>query len=135
MRESFRALGRRLLQEGIAPRYVLRTINELRDHEADLIDEAILAGCNYGQAKHEARQRLGDENALLSVVAAHKRLHARFKSFNWQLYRLRTMLVPQEESFVTSPAYGPGIARWSMSICCSGMITFTLLFTMQAVIS
>ncbi len=135
MRESFGALGRRLLKAGIAPRYVSRTIRELKDHEADLISEAVSAGCAFDQAQSEAKQRLGDETLIVASIAARRELHVRFKRVNWWLYRLRSALIPHEEDLFDSSPYGTGLARWGISACFSGMITFTLLFTLQAVVS
>ena len=134
MRDSFVALGRRLLKAGISPHYVLRTIRELREHEADLIQEAVSAGCTRNQAEIEAQRRLGNEEQLIASIQARRELHARFKRANWLLYRMRSSILPQEERLWDSSPYGTELARWGMSACFSGMITFTLLFTMQAVI-
>ena len=65
MREpDFNALATNLLQQGIVPRHVHRTVNELRDHYEDLVDSAVDAGASSEAAHCIAAQQLGSMDGM-----------------------------------------------------------------------
>jgi hypothetical protein len=84
-------LKSRLLEAGLAPRYVRRVTRELSDHLSDIEAELIAGGMAAGEAARQARQRLGTVDDLegkilarppkLSLVARHPAIAFSFGSF------------------------------------------------------
>ena len=63
-------LKARLLEAGLAPRYVRRVTRELSDHLSDIEMELTESGMPRADAAHEARRRLGAVDYLTSQVIA-----------------------------------------------------------------
>jgi hypothetical protein len=70
----FEALRLELLQGGVAPVYVERTIVELDEHYADLEDAALAAGQSEDEAARMARDTLGDEHAIAAAILSRPEL-------------------------------------------------------------
>jgi len=67
-------LKARLLEAGLAPRYVRRVTRELGDHLNDIEAELTASGMRQTEAAHEARRRLGTIDQLESqILARHPR--------------------------------------------------------------
>ena len=60
----------RLLEAGLAPRYVRRVTRELSDHLSDIETELISGGMTARDAAQEARQRLGNVDDLEGQILA-----------------------------------------------------------------
>lgn len=71
---QFESLRLDLLRSGVAPRYVERTIVELREHYGDLESAAIAAGLPVDEAAHLARAALGSDRAIAAAILAHPEL-------------------------------------------------------------
>jgi hypothetical protein len=77
MRDArFESLRPELLESGVSPFYVDRTIEELSDHYADLVAAARAAGSSPAEADRDARAALGDERTIAAAVRAHPELLA-----------------------------------------------------------
>ena len=75
MREQrFESLRLELLQRGVSPVYVERTILELTEHYSDLELAALESGLGAEEAARTARATLGDERAIAAAVLAHPEL-------------------------------------------------------------
>ncbi len=81
-------LARRLLRGGVGLRHVRRTLRELRDHRADLVDRMVERGQDHAAATCEARQLLGDRDALAAQMIARPELRSRARRFAWLLFVL-----------------------------------------------
>ena len=67
-------LKARLLEAGLAPRYVRRVMRELSDHLSDIETELAASGMAEREAAHEARRRLGSIDQLEEqILARHSR--------------------------------------------------------------
>ncbi len=84
-------LARRLLRGGVGLRHVRRTLRELRDHRADLVDRMVEQGQDRAAATCEARQLLGDRDALAAQMIARPELRSRARRFAWLLFVLGPM--------------------------------------------
>jgi hypothetical protein len=73
----FEELKRALLNSGVAPLYVERTILELGEHYADLERDALAAGMSSEAAARAARAALGSEQAISAAILAQPEL------FDW----------------------------------------------------
>ena len=84
-------LARRLLRGGVGLRHVRRTLRELRDHHADLVERMVGQGQDHAAATCEARQLLGDRDALAAQMIARPELRSRARRFAWLLFVLGPM--------------------------------------------
>jgi hypothetical protein len=84
-------LARRLLRGGVGLQRVRRTLRELRDHRADLVDRMVAQGQDHAAATCEARQLLGDRDALAEQMIARPELRSRVRRFAWLLFVLGPM--------------------------------------------
>jgi hypothetical protein len=72
--DEFSLLAEKLLRSGVAPRHVGRLIEELESHLAALEQEETDAGKSIGQARANARERLGSDELLVRSVSARPQL-------------------------------------------------------------
>ena len=84
-------LARRLLRGGVGLRHVRRTLRELRDHRADLVDRMVEQGQDHAAATCEANQLLGDRDVLAAQMIARPELRSRVRRFAWLLFVLGPM--------------------------------------------
>jgi hypothetical protein len=96
----------RLLRGGIAPRYVRRSLRELRDHRLDLMEQLEQQGHDPGAAAREAQMLLGHRDALAEQILARPELRSRARRFAWLLF---------------------GVAPLFANLVLSGVIFFTVL--------
>ena len=73
-RAPFESMRLELLQGGVSPIYVERTIIELSEHYEDLERDALDAGLSKEEAERVARTALGGEQALTAAVLARPEL-------------------------------------------------------------
>jgi hypothetical protein len=73
---DFASLSERLLRGGVAPKYVRRTVTELRDHFSDVKDEALASGLSHDEAEREASSRLGTEDVIVDDILAKPELQS-----------------------------------------------------------
>jgi hypothetical protein len=81
-------LAQQLLRGGVGLRHVRRTLRELRDHRADLVDRLLAAGHERSVAERDARALLGDQDALVAQMIARPELRSRARRFAWLLFVL-----------------------------------------------
>ena len=64
----------RLLEEGVAPRHVVRIILELYDHHKDLELEGLQQGLDSDAASRQASTRMGTEELIVAHVVCRTEL-------------------------------------------------------------
>jgi hypothetical protein len=75
MRDAqFESLRLELLQSGVTPVYVERTILELREHYCDLESAALAAGLGADEAARIAADSLGDHRAIAAAILTRPEL-------------------------------------------------------------
>jgi hypothetical protein len=75
MRESrFEALKLELLEGGVAPVYIARTLLELEEHYTDLQQDALAAGLSREEAERAALAALGSERQIAAAVLSRPEL-------------------------------------------------------------
>ena len=126
----FNSLQKKLLDSGVAPIHVERTISELRDHFADLEEE-------YGSVD-EVVARLGDPRDIASQVIAHDE----FKSWTYRYPKLARLYLPCAYVLLlpASPLFAGAanpnlIWRWGMSLLMSAGVTAAMFRILQLSIS
>ena len=125
---------RRLIRAGVAPRHVYRASSELRDHIADLRDEAELDGLTGEQAEGFAEDRLGDIETLTTAMAARTEL----KTWSYRYPQLARVCLPLAYVMLlpTAPifagvSHAPQIARWGLAMMMGAAVTATIFLALQ----
>lgn len=132
------ALRRRLLDSGVAARFVDRTILELKDHYTDIELDALNDGLSASAAAEHARTCLGSDAAILAAVTAQPALLTWPHRWPRAAHGVRTLafyaLLPAVP-FVYCAQHGGLIARWSASVSLASILTGALLFMLQQVVA
>ena len=79
-----------LIKGGVAPRFIERTLRELKAHYADLRNRAIREGDSEQQADQKARTALGDEQTLVAEIVSKPEL----RSFTARFPRSTFLFIP-----------------------------------------
>ena len=127
-------LRNRLLEEGVAPRHVVRIISELADHHEDLELEGERQGLDADTANAQASKRLGTQ----SHIAAHVLCRVELKSWCFRYPRLARLAMPI--AYVAMLPLVPvfagitnasAIVRWCACLMLSALVTAAMLLVMQ----
>lgn len=93
MRElNFSTLRRRMLLGGIAPKYVSRTIKELRAHLEELMQAARNDGVSEQEAIRLAYSKLGEEDAIVEQALAKAELKSWSHRYTKSVYLLAPLV-------------------------------------------
>jgi len=126
-----------LLEGGVAPCYVERTILELKEHYTDIEIDALNGGCSASAAAARARALLGSDAAIAAAVCAQQDLlcwSRRWPRCARSLHALALCAVLPAVPVIYCAERGGSIARWSASIGLAVLMTGALLFAMQEVL-
>ena len=85
---DLRELRRRLLQGGLAPKHVNRTLKELRHHFADLERNAVSEGLSKADAIARAKEGLGDPELVIEEALSRPELKSWAYRWPWGIYGL-----------------------------------------------
>ena len=135
---DFQGLRSRLLQGGIAPRHVQRTLRELKDHYRDLVDEAIADGVPRPEARSAAAGRLGTMDDVVTGLLACRELRTwpyRYPAIAILVYPLACLLALPAVPVLVGIAKAPLLARWGASLLLAGAVTATMMLVLQLSIS
>jgi hypothetical protein len=133
----FDDLERKLLAGGVDPIYVGRTICELQEHHADLVDEGLARGLPRMHAEREAREAIGAEHAIAAAVLSYpelRRWSARHPLIAACGRTLATAAVMPAVPVVYCLYRSSIIARWSAAACLAALFTSSLLLGLCSVL-
>lgn len=131
-------LRTRLLQWGVAPAHVRRTVGELEDHFEDLVKQGLDSGLDPLEARDCARSSLGSIDDIVNAVRAQPELrswayrHPRIAAVVYPLTCLA--LLPAAPVFVGF-AHATAIARWIACLLLGGLVTASMLLFLQLAIT
>jgi len=135
MREpDFNALATRLLNGGIGPGHVQRTVGELRDHYDDLVDAAVDDGANGKQARRRAAAELGTLDDFIAQMESRRELKTwafRYPRLAVVVYPLACLAVLPAMPVFAGFAHRSILLRWGISLLGAGLVTASLLLVMQ----
>ncbi len=135
MREpDFNQLATKLLKNGITPKHVHRTVNELRDHYDDLVDSAVDAGANSKTARRLATRELGSMDEFVRQMASRRELKTwvfRYPQLAVVVYPLACLAVLPAMPVFAGIAHRTTLVRWGASLLAAGLVTALMLLTMQ----
>ena len=133
-RQTLAEFRSHLLERGIAPKYVRRISDELRDHLEDLRCEALASGLSEEEAALQALDRLGDRQ----IIAAKILRHSEFKSWIYRFPLVARIYLPiayvlllpatPVMSGIRNPAL---VVLWSAALLLGGAITALMFLFMQ----
>ena len=83
---NFSSLNRRLMLGGIAPKYVSRTIKELRAHLEELKQAARNEGLSEQEVISQANSKLGEEDVLVTEALAKPELKSWSHRYTKSIY-------------------------------------------------
>jgi hypothetical protein len=125
---------KRLVRAGVAPRHVCRASAEIRDHIADLLDEAELDGLTGEQAERFTEDRLGDIETVTAAMAARTEL----KTWSYRYPQLARVCLPLAYVMLlpTAPifagvSHAPQIARWGIAMMMGAAVTAIMFLALQ----
>jgi len=134
---QFDELRKQLLGGGVSPRFIERTVLELREHYCDIEQDALESGATPAEAAAYARRALGDEQAIAGAVLARPEL--RDWSRQWPraaacLGTLVAMAVLPVAPVVYCAYRGQSIARWSVSVSLAFLFTAAFLLGLKSLV-
>lgn len=131
---DFGRLRGRLIDLGIAPKHIRRTLVELEDHYDDLRQEALRKGQSGAAARCFATQKLGDVNNIADEIAARPEL----RRWPYRYPQLARIVLPIAYVVMlpTVPLYAgvartSSIVRWSTSLMLAAAVTATMFLVLQ----
>ena len=135
MREpEFQVFAKRLLDAGIAPKHVHRTVNEMRDHYDDLVEAGVDQGLRRAAAQERALDRLGQVDDLVQEMASHPELKgwaSRYPRTAIVVYPLACLAVLPAVPVFAGVAHASLLARWGASLIAAGLVTAGMLLILQ----
>lgn len=131
---DFRSFESELLQCGIAPRIVRRSVDELQSHFDDLQEEGVQSGLSGECAAARASQHLGD----LQSIAAGFRAQPELRSWAYHYPRLALLVYPltclavlPAVPVIAGVAHASELARWGTCLLLGALVTASLFLIMQ----
>ena len=133
-----RQLRQQLINAGIAPRHVRRTIDELQDHYDDVVEHELEEGADRITACRSALARLGPVDDIVAAVKARPELQSwafRFPRVAAVLYPLSFVaLLPAAPVFI-GYANANLVVRWTACLFLSALVTASLFLFLQLAIT
>jgi len=135
---DFEALHRHLLGSGVSPRFVRRTIVELRDHYDDLKLDIAQQGASEDDIARIAAEQLGNLHFIADRVTAKAEL--REWSYRYPLIGRIALPVLCVAALPIAPLivganHAQTLVRWGAILALSGLVTAGLFLAMQLSIS
>ena len=134
---DFKQFRSELLQAGISPRHVRRTITELEDHLDDLVDAQLASGCDAATAQRRAGREMGS----LTDVAIAMRACPELQSWAYRYPRLAVVVYPltclallPAIPVIAGVAHAPQLARWSACLFMGALVTASIFLILQLAI-
>ncbi|RLA32770.1 MAG: hypothetical protein DRR11_07400 [Gammaproteobacteria bacterium] len=136
--QTFEELRRYLLNSGITPRHVKRTIAELNDHFDDLQLEGKSGGLSTLDAQAFAEARIGEHKLIAQNMLAKTEL----KTWIYRYPRVARLYLPVAYLLLLPAApvfagaeHASAVARWGTSLMVSAAVTAAMLLLMQIAIT
>lgn len=135
MREpDFTAITKSLLRRGVSRLHAHRSVDELRDHYDDLVDEAVDMGASSRQARRMAAEKLGHSDDFVAEMAARRELKTwafRYPQVAVVFYPLACLAVLPAVPVVAGIAHRTVLMRWGVSLLGAALVTACMMLFMQ----
>jgi hypothetical protein len=127
---QFESLRLELLESGVAPVYVERTIVELREHYADLECAALEGGLGADEAARAALASLGSERAIAAAVLSRPELltfRTRHPRVAHYLHSAAAISTLPGLPLMFCIEHRPQLARWGVAISVAATLMSSVL--------
>lgn len=131
---GFEKMRNQLLKNGVSPRIVERTIEELGDHLEDIQLEAAQRNISLS----EAAERLGDPEIIARTLLARRELRSwpnRFPRLASYCMPLAYILLLPIAPIVAGASNRSLVARWGTALLLAAGITASMMLGMQLMIT
>jgi hypothetical protein len=131
---DFRKFRSELLQAGIAPRHVRRTVIELHEHIEDLVEAEIAAGCDADVARQNATREMGDLQDIAIAMRACPELQSwsyRYPHLAVVVYPLTCLALIPVYPVIAGVTHAGQLARWSACLFLGGFVTAAMFLILQ----
>ena len=131
---DFQKFETRLLQAGIAPRHVRRTVVELKEHLEDIVDAEQACGCDLETARRRATREFGDLQEVVTAMRARPELLSwafRFPRTAALVYPLTCLALLPVVPVFAGVAHAPQLARWSACLLFGALVTASMFLLLQ----
>lgn len=135
---DFEELHRHLLSSGISPRFVRRTIVELRDHYDDLKLDIAEQGASPHETANMATEQLGKLDVIADHVKGRLELHRwsyRYPSIGRIALPIMCVAALPIAPFMVGANHAQVFIRWGAILALSALVTAGLFLAMQLSIS
>lgn len=131
---DLRKLRSRLLQSGVAPRYVKRAELELSEHFDDLVDSGMESGMGRPEAERQATLALGDFDLIAADICSRRELRSWASSYPrlaLVFYPIACVAVLPAVPILAGVANASNVGRWIACVLMSGLVTAAMLLVLQ----
>ena len=132
--DSFRD---QLVMAGVTPRIVRRIVDELADHQADLVAEAEASGMSQDAAVAYATDRIGN----MDLIAERMLSNVEFKTWVYRYPRIARVYLPlayvlalPAAPVIAGIAHAETVARWGAALMLGAGVTAAMMLAMQLAI-
>ena len=135
---NFENLHCHLLNAGVSPRFVRRTLTELRDHYDDLKLDIVGQGVSVQEAAHIAGRQLGKLDVIAAQVTSRKELRRwsyRYPLMGRLALPLLCVVALPIAPLMAGANHAQALVRWGAILMLSAFITASLFLAMQLSIS
>lgn len=135
---DFRQFRSELLQAGIAPRHIQRTVTELQEHLDDLIEAELESGSDAATAQRRASQEMGDLTDVAIAMRACPELQCwayRYPRLALLVYPLTCLALLPVVPVIAGVTHAQHVARWSACLFIGALVTASMFLFMQLTIA
>ncbi len=130
MREpNFKQFRSELMQAGIAPRHIRRTLLELQDHLDDLVEAELASGCNATTARQRASHEMGNLTDVAIAMRACPELQCwayRYPRLAIVIYPLTCLALLPIVPIIAGVTHGQHVARWGACLLFGALVTASM---------
>jgi hypothetical protein len=139
MREpNFKQFRSELLQAGIAPRHIRRTMLELQDHLDDLVEAELASGCDAAAARRRASREMGNLTDVAIAMRACPELQCwayRYPRLAIVIYPLTCLALLPIVPVIAGVTHAEQVARWGVCLFFGALVTASMFLILQLAIA
>ena len=135
---DFKQFRSELLQAGIAPRHIRRTVMELQEHLDDIIEAELASGSDAATAKRRAGQEMGDLTDVAIAMRACPELQCwayRYPRLALIVYPLTCLALLPVVPVIAGITHAQHVARWSACLFFGALVTASMFLCLQLAIA
>ena len=135
---DFKRFRSELLEAGIAPRYVRRTILELQEHLDDLLAAEMLSACDAATAQRRAGREMGSLADVAIAMRACPELQCwayRYPRLAIVVYPLTCLALLPIVPIIAGVTHAQHVARWGACLLFGALVTASMFLCLQLAIA